>query len=586
MQDSKDSSDPTADRPHKGAGRLGRRLALLVAAAMLPLGALSFVQTQAMQTEVDARSELALRGQTLQAAEPLIQMIRRAEATAETLALTMNGLAKDTLACRDRMADIQAAHPEYSLVAYIPVTGLMTCSSNGTAYDFTNHLLFDRLIGPDGPSFLVNRAGPISGTSILGMVHPVRDAAGTKVGVVSISIPHHDLAALQPAPTVSRDDPIILATFDSSGTLLASTSDFNEVPRRLPSDRSPEEMIAAAPITFTAVSNSNYRRNYSVIPLADGLFLMGSWRTDQQAYVNDIALSAYLMPVLMWLSGMLVALLAADRLVVRHISRLGRAMTDFAGGNRIPQDLSLQQAPQEISQLGRAYQDMIDIILRDEAELENLLRQKQMLLREVHHRTGNSLQLIASIIRMHMRQSPSEEVQEMLASLHDRVMSLATVHLGLYQTADQAEVQMDQLLTRVATQMMTVATQAGRQLQIKTDIDPIRLGPDQAVPLSLLLAELLSGLSEQRRGQDDGQAQATVELRRCIDNRAVLRMITPAHDPGQGLARGGQAGARIGAQLIHGFTQQLQGQVSHETQDGEDIFQMAFHIRQTDTATL
>jgi hypothetical protein len=113
-----------------------------------------------------------------------------------------------------------------------------------------------------------------------------------------------------------------LATFDSTGTLLASTSDFNEVPRRLPSDRSAQEMILAAPTTFTAVSNSNYRRNYSIIPLADGLFLMGSWRTDQQTNINGIALSAYLMPVLMWLSGMLVALLAADRLVVRHISRL------------------------------------------------------------------------------------------------------------------------------------------------------------------------------------------------------------------------------------------------------------------------
>jgi two-component sensor histidine kinase len=484
------------------------------------------------------------------------------------------------------MADIQAAHPEYSLVTYIPVTGLMTCSSNGTAYDFAEHPLFDRLIGPDGPSFLVNRAGPISGTSILGMVHPVRDAAGGKVGVISISIPHHDLAALQPAPTVAREDPIILATFDSTGTLLASTSDFNEVPRRLPSDRSAQEMILAAPTTFTAVSNSNYRRNYSIIPLADGLFLMGSWRTDQQTNINGIALSAYLMPVLMWLSGMLVALLAADRLVVRHISRLGRSMANFAEGNRIPSDLGLQAAPLEISQLGRAYQDMIDIILRDEAELENLLRQKQMLLREVHHRTGNSLQLIASIIRIHLRQSPSAEVQEMLASLHDRVMSLATVHLGLYQTADQAEVQMDHLLTRVATQMMTVATQAGRQLQIKTDIDPIRLTPDQAVPLSLLLAELLSGLSEQRRGHGDNSAQATVELRRGEDNTAILRMITPYQELGHGLSTSQQPGARIGAQLVHGFTQQLSGEVLQETVGGAQVFQMVFHIRETDTAAV
>jgi hypothetical protein len=83
-----DSNDNPQDKTRPGMGRLGRRLALLVATAMLPLAVLSFVQTQSLQTEIDARSELALRGQTLQAAEPLIQMIRRAEATAEPLALT------------------------------------------------------------------------------------------------------------------------------------------------------------------------------------------------------------------------------------------------------------------------------------------------------------------------------------------------------------------------------------------------------------------------------------------------------------------------------------------------------------------
>ena len=72
-------------------------------------------------------------------------------------------------------------------------------------------------------------------------------------------------------------------------------------------------------------------------------------------------------------------------------------------------------------------------ILREEAQLEDALRQKEHLLREVHHRTGNSLQLIASIMRMHMRQEQSDTARPILQGLHDRVMALATVHMGLYQ---------------------------------------------------------------------------------------------------------------------------------------------------------
>ena len=65
----------------------------------------------------------------------------------------------------------------------------------------------------------------------------------------------------------------------------------------------------------------------------------------------------------------------------------------------------------EIRDVGEAYLKMTDTILHDEAELENMVHQREVLLREVHHRVKNNLQLISSIMNMQMRQSHSSEAK-------------------------------------------------------------------------------------------------------------------------------------------------------------------------------
>jgi len=89
-------------------------------------------------------------------------------------------------------------------------------------------------------------------------------------------------------------------------------------------------------------------------------------------------------------------------------------MLAFTDGARNLPPLRLDQPPAEIASLADTYATMTATILRDEADLEDLVHEKEGLLREVHHRTGNSLQLIASILRMHLRENPSDEVRAVL----------------------------------------------------------------------------------------------------------------------------------------------------------------------------
>ena len=83
--------------------------------------------------------------------------------------------------------------------------------------------------------------------------------------------------------------------------------------------------------------------------------------------------------------------------------------------------------------MNRDFLSMAEGILQDEAELEDALREKSLLIREVHHRVKNNLQLIASIMNMQIRRSRNSETTSVVRRLQDRVLGLARVHRQMYE---------------------------------------------------------------------------------------------------------------------------------------------------------
>lgn len=556
--------------------RLGARLAFMVALAMLPLGVLGLVQSQNVARQSDARSEMAVMGETVRAATPEIRMIRTAQAMVATLANTVLPFIEDPEGCIRVMAAVAAQEPSISLAAYVPMSGLMTCASTGKPFDFSNHPIFAEVSRLDHPGLVVNPRGPVSGTSVLVISHPVLDAGGARIGFVSISLPHLALnnAHISEDHLGETREPVALLTFDSDGKILTSSTSLEDAPLRLPASIPLKALATGEAQTFSGKAVSGNRRVFSVVPIADGLSLLGIWAADDKLTLFGISIGPYLFPLLMWLSAMTVALVATENLVNRHMRRLGAAMKSFSGGARKQIDLDLAGSPVEIRALGQSFEAMTATILREEAQLEDALRQKEHLLREVHHRTGNSLQLIASIMRMHMRQEESETVRPILQGLHDRVMGLATVHMGLYQTSGQKDVQMDELVAGVIRQITALSNQQRHKPLIETRLEPLRLIPDQAVPLSLLLAELLTGVSIQT---GPGAGPVVVTLIEKEEGQAQLR-ITGA--PVAGLQPTSEPTPTvIGTQLVRGFAQQIGGRLHVGSTAGKIDVALEFPIR-------
>ena len=335
---------------------------------------------------------------------------------AAAMANTVLPYIADAEACNRVMAALAAQESAISLAAYVPLSGLMTCASTGKPFDFSNHPVFAKLARLDHPGLVVNPRGPVSGTSVLVISHPVLDASGTRIGFVSISLPHLALnnAHMSEDRLGEVRELIALLTFDAEGTILTSSTTLEDAPLRLPAGISLKALSTGEAQTFSGKAVSGDRGMFSVVPIADGLSLLGIWAADDKLTLFGISIGPYLFPLLMWLSAMTVALVATENLVNRHMRRLGAAMKSFSGGARKQIDLDLASSPVVIRALGQSFEAMAATILREEAQLEDALRQKEHLLREVHHRTGNSLQLIASIMRMHMRQEESDIVRPIL----------------------------------------------------------------------------------------------------------------------------------------------------------------------------
>lgn len=570
--------------------RLGFQIAFLLAIVLLPLTAISVARSAALTREAAARSEAALVGATLHAASREVQLIQEARGSVESLAGALPEVMNDIVACNRMLSSIKEISANYSLVAFVPMDGKIRCSSLGEEADVSQSPLSKQIIADGVPGFVVNREAKLSGTSILGVTHPVLSTEGKPLGYVSVSVPHTALTIPEP-----EDDPgaapLELVTFDSEGVVLTATRWSDGYENALPANRSLKALVGTDPVSFTATAQNGMLRAFSVVPLVPGkLYAMGTWPSDMSGDpAARAAVAPYLFPVLMWFASLIVAWFAVERLVIRYIRKLRASAISFAGGNRMVGDITVPGASAEIRELAEAYESMTETILRDEAELEDMVHQKEVLLREVHHRVKNNLQLIASIMNMQMRRTHSTEAKQTLKDLQDRVMSLATIHRELYQTAGLSDVHSDELLSKIVRQITNMTDRPDRRLQVHTDLADIRMTPDQAVPLALLVAEAVTNAIKYASAPAGQPANLWVSLTRDPGMRATLRVRNtvsgrPRPDQGGETQTTTTEATGLGAQLVMAFALQLGGQVAREETEGIFDLKICFELRPLDEA--
>jgi two-component sensor histidine kinase/PAS domain-containing protein len=160
------------------------------------------------------------------------------------------------------------------------------------------------------------------------------------------------------------------------------------------------------------------------------------------------------------------------------------------------------------------------------------LLEKESLLKEIHHRVKNNLQIISSLLRLQAGKMNNAVAKAALLDMQNRVHSMALIHESLYGSETFASVDIAAYLTQLCQQLCRVLSAAPGRIQLHLDLAPVHLSIDQAIPCGLLVNELVSNAFK-HAFPDDRSGELRVELRASTDGQGCCLRVA---DNGVGLA--------------------------------------------------
>ncbi len=198
-----------------------------------------------------------------------------------------------------------------------------------------------------------------------------------------------------------------------------------------------------------------------------------------------------LLPFLMWILAALVTWLLVSRLLIRPLKRLERAVTSYEPGG--PLDLPGKLGPsQEIQELRDAFGRAVARVEESDAEMASALDGQRRLVREVHHRVKNNLQVVASLLNIHGRSASAPEARFAYAGISRRVGALSIVHRNHFAEMEENRgIAMRPLITELAAELRAGAPEDARGLLIDLDLDTVFTTQDVAVAVAFLITEIV-----------------------------------------------------------------------------------------------
>lgn len=198
-----------------------------------------------------------------------------------------------------------------------------------------------------------------------------------------------------------------------------------------------------------------------------------------------------LLPVLMWIAAALITWLLVSRLLVRPLKRLERAVLDYEPGGTL--DLPRKVGPsEEIQELRDAFARAVARVDESDAEMASALEVQRRLVREVHHRVKNNLQVVASLLNIHGRSATAPEARSAYAGISRRVGALSIVHRNHFAEMEENRgISMRPLITELAAELRAGAPEAARSLRIDLDIEAVNTTQDVAVAIAFLITEIV-----------------------------------------------------------------------------------------------
>lgn len=211
-----------------------------------------------------------------------------------------------------------------------------------------------------------------------------------------------------------------------------------------------------------------------------------------------------------------------------------------------------------------------DITVRKQAEeqIKASLREKEVLLREIHHRVKNNMQIISSLIRLQSRSIKDKNLSDMFNISQSRIKSMALIHESLYRSRDLASIDFSDYVERLTTHLFSMYRIKAGTIKFNMEIKDIYLDINRAIPCGLIINELVSNCLK-HAFLDERKGEITLKMYEDRRNKHTLIV----KDNGIGFPKGldFRNTETLGMQLVGDLVKQLKGKIELKTEEGTEF---------------
>lgn len=550
-------------------GRSGKRvtirfrLGLAVAIALSPILVLGIFQAGLNFThDADAR-----RGSLVEAAQRSAAATR---AKMQAAAAVLETLTPETVgfACAPRLASLLQHLQGYDNFIRFNAQGKVQCAAAAVRAesDIQDSQWFSRLKGGDALAVVTSPSHVYS-------EHPAVLAAmrssGSNGGFAGALVALISVDSLRPDvsdPTLPADTEVAL--LDDQGRIAAATN-----PEAFVAPPQGWVSRASSPggVIYTGKTRSHQARVQVIAPLVgDNLFVMLSAPAPRfLSWARLNAIYNIILPLLGWMAAWVAVWVVTDRVVIRWLSYLDRIASIYAKGRFSVRPVQADSAPQEIRALAQTLDSMADAIVARDMSLRESLDQKDTLMREIHHRVKNNLQIITSLLNMQQRALSDPAAREAMSDTRQRITALALIYRALYQSPDLRKVDVRQFLEELIGQLS--AGDGARPSIIRTELaaDDLEIDPDKLAPLALFAVEAIANARKHEFKVGEGVIRVVFQV---TPNEILLEIA----DNGERFAAH-EANESVGRTLMSAFARQLRGRMELNPEaDGGGVVRLLF----------
>jgi PAS domain S-box-containing protein len=213
---------------------------------------------------------------------------------------------------------------------------------------------------------------------------------------------------------------------------------------------------------------------------------------------------------------------------------------------------------------------------KDEEQIKKSLKEKEVLLKEVHHRVKNNMAVISSLLKLQADRVKDEHYREMFSDSMGRIKTMAIIHEKLYKSKDLAKVDFNDYLKDIINSILMSYGFSSHKVALKTDVKDVAFGVDTAIPCGLIINELVSN-SLKHAFPGDGDGAIKVSLRR--NDKAEVELTVS--DNGVGIPENVdfRKTDSLGLNLVNALVGQLNGKIELHRDQGTE-FQITFGRRE------